>query len=122
MFLIPVMLGGSATTIAIPLYPPLLPLLMRAVPWLLVAALLGRSAFAAGAFRLAYRQHLLTAATMIGIVMGWFLVVGVVSFVVFAIVPAQARRFFIIVPATAILVPLARFPASVLALEWNRHR
>jgi hypothetical protein len=121
VFLIPIVFGG-VLALTIPHYPKLVPPLLRAVPYILWVALFVRGAFAVRAFHVAYRRGLLSPRTISGIIIGWFLAACVIAIFVLSIVPGHARQFSVIVPAVAFVVPLARFPASVLALEANRRR
>lgn len=102
-------------------HPERRPVAMRAVPWLLVVAALLKAALAAWSFDAALRRRLIPPRDALLIPAAWALAVALLAALVRAIAPAALPVSFWAVPlALAVLLPLARFPLSVLAFEWRR--
>jgi hypothetical protein len=94
------------------------------VPWVLALALAAKLAVAVWASRECLRRRLMTMKDGAGIVVTWACISCLVVIFVLLIFPlwaAPLNHVFGCV-AAVLLVPLGRFPLSVLAFEWNRHR
>lgn len=97
---------------------------LRIAPWLLTLAVAVKIGIAVWASRECLRHRLMTAKDGVGIVVTWACISCLVIAFVLLIFPnwvTPLYRVFGCVAAVS-LVPLGRFPLSILAFEWNRHR
>jgi len=105
-------------------HPADLPRLIAAIPWLAVLAALVKGIVAVAAFRATLRLGLIDPPAVWRILAGWLVFSSTASALAYLLASAgpEVVPKIIMVLGVAAFVPLARFPLSILALEWNRHR
>jgi hypothetical protein len=94
------------------------------VPWVLTLAVSSKIAVAAWAARECLRRRLMTAKDGAGIIVTWACISCLAVAFILLIFPIRAAPLSRVLGCitAVLLVPLGRFPLSVLAFEWNRHR
>jgi hypothetical protein len=98
--------------------------LRAALPWLVAAAVLVKGGLATWAFRAAARRGLIAPGSAAGLFALWLGLSAALAGLTSLILPPGV--FDVPWPLAwisgACVVPLARFPLAVLALDWDRHR
>jgi hypothetical protein len=104
--------------------PALLPTAYALGPWLIAGAALLKGSMAVASFRAAVRRDLLDLTAVRGILGAWFCLAACGVALTMLVASTTGLRVSPLMAAIGIatFVPLARFPLSTLALDWNRHR
>jgi hypothetical protein len=105
-------------------HPDWWPRLLPFIPWLVVAVALIKATTAVASFHWALRLGLLNWRAVAIVTLIWLGLCVLAMTLAELLLPAPAApvskpTLFI---ALALLMPICRFPLSVLATEWNRHR
>jgi hypothetical protein len=99
-------------------------LLIAIAPWFFTAVMVAKIAAACWATWECLRRRLMTIRDGVGIVAIWVCIAFMAITFVFLTLPLNVppHTRTVACMAAVLLVPLGRFPLSILALEWNRHR
>ncbi|MBM4069797.1 MAG: hypothetical protein FJ271_12720 [Planctomycetes bacterium] len=103
-------------------HPEIHEVVLRVLPWLLGALLLGRLLLVAWALRQVFRQGLLRPKTVARWLAAWLLLASTLFVVLAWVVPRERVPIYYLAYAVVFVMPMARLAATPLALAWNRHR
>jgi len=81
-----------------------------------------KALLAVGAGYFVARKQLMTPRELAGLALTWICAASGVVLLVLLVAPAATERWLPVCTAAVLAIPLARFLASPLALDWNRHR
>jgi hypothetical protein len=113
---------GGGIAVLVLRFPEYGPVVSSLLPWVLVTAAAMRTLIAVAAYRVAYARGMLSGRSIVATAAVWLVVFGLVTAFVKFVLPPSIGGSTVVLPAVALLVPLARFPAAFLALDCNRHR
>jgi hypothetical protein len=103
-------------------YPKEYDVVMDALPWIATVLVAIKLSLAGWALHRGYRRGLLTAASAVGIVLVWCLIVALIVPTAYYFITSQRAAWRHVALACVLLCPLVRIAGAPLVLEWNRRR
>ncbi|MGO9916498.1 MAG: hypothetical protein ACLQIB_17615 [Isosphaeraceae bacterium] len=105
-------------------HPEDMALVLAATPWFAAGLGLLKVALATGTFHLALRRGLVSWQAVGCSLVTWLILSAAGMVVASLVLPSNAVAVFspVLFITIAVFMPISRFPLSILAVEWNRHR